>query len=137
MDHFHGCFFLSVILLLGVSLIFFILQLGEVLFSLQSNHLVSITSNIWGTKFRFSGLTPFLPNELGSVTYKTSLLHLQPRQMTVGIIELSSDLHTQPNDPECNAGNLSESEDEHYGERIMLNDTITPVISNVLGEWRR
>lgn len=81
----------------------------------ESSHLVSITSNIWGTKFRFSGLATFLPNELGSVTYKTSLLHLQPRQMTVGIVELSNDPHSQLNDIDFSAGNLSESEDELYG----------------------
>lgn len=54
----------------------------------QRNVLVSIASNIWGTKFQFTGSRPCLPDKLGSVVYKTSLLHLQPRQMTVSLLEL-------------------------------------------------
>lgn len=42
-----------------------------------------MTSNIWGTKFRIRGIASGLAVNLGQVTYKTSLLHLQPRQMTL------------------------------------------------------
>lgn len=47
-----------------------------------------MASNIWGTRFKISGLAPCLPAHLGQVTYKTSLLHLQPRQMTLGVVDL-------------------------------------------------
>ena len=47
-----------------------------------------MTSNIWGTRFKISGLAPNLPSHLGQITYKTSLLHLQPRQMTLGVVDL-------------------------------------------------
>lgn len=47
-----------------------------------------MASNIWGTRFKISGLAPGLPAHLGQVTYKTSLLHLQPRQMTLGVVDL-------------------------------------------------
>jgi hypothetical protein len=50
--------------------------------------LVLVTSNIWGTKFKILGLSSWLPSQLGSITYRTSLLHLQPRQMTLAIKEL-------------------------------------------------
>jgi len=33
-----------------------------------------------------------LPDNLGQVTYKTSLLHLQPRQMTLVLMELRDDI---------------------------------------------
>ena len=42
-------------------------------------------ANIWGTHFKFYGHSNNLPSILGSVTYKTSLLHLQPRQMKVTV----------------------------------------------------
>ncbi|XP_055944594.1 tubby-related protein 4-like isoform X1 [Argiope bruennichi] len=53
-----------------------------------SEKIVSVTSNIWGTKFKILGLVPWLPAILGTVTYRTSLLHLQPRQMTLLMKEL-------------------------------------------------
>ena len=62
-----------------------------------TDKIVLITSNIWGTKFKFVGLTPKLPSHLGSVTYRTSLLHLQPRQMSLVIKELN-DKNTLIND---------------------------------------
>lgn len=43
----------------------------------EANKIVLITSNIWGTKFKFLGLSSMLPPFLGSITYRTSLLHLQ------------------------------------------------------------
>jgi len=42
-------------------------------------------ANIWGTHFKFYGHSNHLPSILGSVTYKTSFLHLQPRQMKVTV----------------------------------------------------
>ena len=59
---------------------------------LQKARLVEVTSNIWGTKFKFHGLTDSVPANLGRVTYRTSLLHLQPRQMTLVITELRDDV---------------------------------------------
>jgi hypothetical protein len=50
--------------------------------------LVEINSNLWGTKFKFNGLN-YLPLNIGSITYKTSLFHLQPRQMKIKIKDLS------------------------------------------------
>lgn len=54
--------------------------------------LVEVTSNLWGTKFKIHALPSSLPANLGQVTYKTSFLHLQPRQMTLVITELRDDL---------------------------------------------
>lgn len=53
--------------------------------------LVEVTSNLWGTKFKIHGLVKTVPANLGQVTYKTSFLHLQPRQMTLVITELRDD----------------------------------------------
>lgn len=54
--------------------------------------LVEVTSNLWGTKFKIHGLAKTVPANLGQVTYKTSFLHLQPRQMTLIITELRDDI---------------------------------------------
>ena len=86
-------------------------------FSFKSNVLVEVTSNIWGTKFKIHGVAPFLPVDLGQVLYKTSLLHLQPRQMTVTITEMSGDLRPSTCDDRTayNPNSFSESEDEMNG----------------------
>ncbi|CAN7995763.1 unnamed protein product [Ixodes hexagonus] len=54
----------------------------------EREKIVAVTSNLWGTKFKVVGLACWLPPILGMVTYRTSLLHLQPRQMTLVIKEL-------------------------------------------------
>ncbi|XP_011641638.1 tubby-related protein 4 [Pogonomyrmex barbatus] len=77
--------------------------------------LVEVTSNIWGTKFKFHGLADSIPANLGQVTYRTSLLHLQPRQMTLVMTELRDDLPSGP-DPTFNPNLFSEDEEESYQE---------------------
>ena len=37
----------------------------------EKKKLILITSNIWGTKFKFLGLTSWLPSSLGCISYKT------------------------------------------------------------------
>lgn len=54
----------------------------------EQEKLVLVTSNIWGTKFKILSLVEWLPSQLGSINYRTSLLHLQPRQMSLMIKEL-------------------------------------------------
>ncbi|XP_058974169.1 tubby-related protein 4 isoform X2 [Musca domestica] len=77
--------------------------------------LVEVTSNIWGTKFKMHGLAKTVPANLGQVTYKTSLLHLQPRQMTLVITELRDDFPLGP-DPSFNPNLFSEDEDENHAQ---------------------
>lgn len=72
---------------------------------------MEVTSNIWGTKFKLHGVASSLPANLGQVTYKTSLLHLQPRQMTLVITELREDIPPRP-DPNFNPNVFSEDEEE-------------------------
>ncbi|XP_043289464.1 tubby-related protein 4 isoform X2 [Venturia canescens] len=77
--------------------------------------LVEVTSNIWGTKFKIHGLADSVPANLGQVTYRTSLLHLQPRQMTLVMTELRDDLPAGP-DPTFNPNLFSEDEEETFQE---------------------
>ncbi|CAF0806793.1 unnamed protein product [Didymodactylos carnosus] len=62
------------------------------------NKLCTIAANIWGTRFKLLGNSPYLPEYLGSVTYKTSFLHLQPRQMTVTVCNTAA---VDNNNTEC------------------------------------
>ena len=54
----------------------------------RRNILVKVKANVWGTKFKFHGIK-YLPKTIGHITYKTSLFHLQPRQMTICLEDLT------------------------------------------------
>ncbi len=56
---------------------------------LKRSVLVNINSNLWGTRFRFVGQR-YLPAFTGQIVYKTSLFHLQPRQMTITLEDLTN-----------------------------------------------
>lgn len=94
----------------------------------QEIRLVEVTSNIWGTKFKMHGLAKNVPANLGQVTYKTSLLHLQPRQMTLMITELRDDFPVGP-DPTFNPNIFSEDEEDvfHSGESATESPSHVPV----------
>lgn len=64
--------------------------------SSRNNYLVQVVSNFWGTKFKFHG-NKHLPEQIGQIMYKTSLFHLQPRQMTITLEDLT-DTSTQQNE---------------------------------------
>ncbi|KAI2665672.1 Tubby-related protein 4 [Labeo rohita] len=78
----------------------------------QHNYLAQVTSNIWGTKFKIVGLAAFLPTNLGAVIYKTSLLHLQPRQMTIYLPEVRKISVEYINLPLFSPNVFSEDEDD-------------------------
>jgi hypothetical protein len=88
-------------------------RISKEFFIFQNHKLVEVTSNIWGTKFKVHGIASYLPIDLGHVVYKTSLLHLQPRQMTVTITELSRDMQRYSNqDISFSPHSFSEDDDD-------------------------
>ncbi|XP_077868166.1 tubby-related protein 4-like [Saccoglossus kowalevskii] len=80
----------------------------------EENRLVEVTSNIWGTKFKIHGVSTYLPPNLGAINYKTSLLHLQPRQMTIVLPELRTDTN-QTLDINFNTSLFSEDDEDSPG----------------------
>ncbi|NWS58261.1 TULP4 protein, partial [Chunga burmeisteri] len=94
----------------------------------QHNYLAQVTSNIWGTKFKIVGLAAFLPTNLGAVIYKTSLLHLQPRQMTIYLPEVRKISMDYINLPVFNPNVFSEDEDDLPGkEELEVCHVMVPV----------
>lgn len=88
--------------------------------------LVEVNSNIWGTKFKIHGIAKNVPANLGQISYKTSLLHLQPRQMTVVVTELRDDSPGGP-DPNFNPNIFSEDEEESPITQKRLNEVLTTI----------
>ncbi|XP_052835448.1 tubby-related protein 4 isoform X1 [Drosophila gunungcola] len=99
----------------------------------QEVKLVEVTSNIWGTKFKIHGLAKTVPANLGQVTYKTSLLHLQPRQMTLVITELRDDFPPGP-DPSFNPNIFSEDEDEHHQHHQGNHHDAVPLVNVITAQ---
>lgn len=60
------------------------------------------------------GVSRDVPSNLGAVTYKTSLLHLQPRQMTLAIAELREDAPPVVPEPPFNPHLFSEDEEDAF-----------------------
>lgn len=59
----------------------------------ETNELIRIKSNIWGTKFKLLNVGNRLIKQksvLGSVVYTASILHLQPRQIFLKIKDMSN-----------------------------------------------
>ena len=79
-----------------------------------------MTSNIWGTKFHILGTTPYLPENLGHILYKTSLLHLQPRQMTITVTEIQGEHRGLSRDPNFSPAKAVE-EDSDQSCKILYN----------------
>ena len=85
----------------------------------EDKRLAEVSSNIWGTKFKIVGLNPnFVPENLGQINYKASLLHLQPRQMRLEIMDLKEESNDPLEDEEDLASWLEDedqrSEDNYF-----------------------
>jgi hypothetical protein len=89
------------------------------LIALQSNKLIEVTSNIWGTKFQITGVASYLPSMLGTVVYKTSLLHLQPRQMTITLQEICGSAQPLARDPHFTPAGASDDEEDSGCKLLM------------------
>jgi len=91
----------------------------------EEGRMVEITSNIWGTKFKIHGLDISLPPLLGQISYKASLLHLQPRQMRLIVTELKDDMLL--NSYQTYANSCSEDEDDT--DKLTMEDEVLTAVT--------
>lgn len=66
----------------------------------STRHLAEVSSHIIASKFRIQTLHPLLPADQGTITIKTSFLHIQPRKVIVHlpISEEDSGIDSEPED---------------------------------------
>ncbi|XP_067676571.1 tubby-related protein 4-like isoform X1 [Haliotis asinina] len=98
----------------------------------ESCKLVEVTSNIWGTKFQLVGCASYLPEMLGHVVYKTSLLHLQPRQMTITLCELCGSSQQLSRDPNFTPAGMSEDDDSSSTSDGLDNEVTSEPVDKVM-----
>ena len=88
----------------------------------EDKKLADISSNIWGTKFQITSSRldreQELPETLGAISYKASLLHLQPRQMRLDLVDLLD------NNPDPFAYNFEDDFDDDEEEEAEDNEEI-------------
>ena len=94
---------------------------------------MEVTSNIWGTKFKQTGLAPFLPEDLGNVLYKTSLLHLQPRQMTITITGLNTVNQPLSRDPNFTPAGHYDEEGDCRSSKYQRTENTEKYVQTIIG----
>jgi hypothetical protein len=76
--------------------------------------LAEVVSNMMSSKFKIQGCCHSLPGEIGSVSIKTSLLHIQPRKVTVLLPKLDA----------CDSGIETDISDSSSEEEDVFDDVL-------------
>ncbi|CAB4060498.1 unnamed protein product [Lepeophtheirus salmonis] len=80
----------------------------------ETSQIAEVVSNFWGTKFKLIGRHPkLIPLSLGQIMYKASLLHLQPRQMRLELVDLKDNATTQLSSSSRDNSYIGFSEDDY------------------------
>lgn len=89
--------------------------------SSTSRHLVEVSSHIIASKYRIQTIHPRLPTDMGTVSIKTSFLHIQPRKVIVNIPvpESDSGIDSDSNLDDCS------SDDEMFVESDLSLDSLS------------
>lgn len=90
----------------------------------SSRHIAEVSSHIINSKFRIQSISPKLPTDMGTITIKTSFLHIQPRKVIVHLPPQETDSGIDT-DISCEDDDSSSDESDIFADSDVSLDSLS------------
>ena len=90
----------------------------------SSRHIAEVSSHIINSKFRIQSISPKLPSDMGTITIKTSFLHIQPRKVIVHLPPQETDSGVDT-DVSCEDDDSSSDESDIFADSDVSLDSLS------------